>query len=239
MASLPPPPSNSPPGSSVWLEWYRQLRDFLVASGGTIPWASVSKTGSNLTDLATYQHNTLQSLQGGTAGEYYHLTSAQATDLTNGGTTTLHDHLIRPKNYTPATLTVVAGTLTTGTVTNLQARGGTTVVVTEVVATPGFTVEIAWTGVVSPLGFILEGWYQGNVAHNVDLEAWNYTTSAWDKYDTMVNNTVRVRYNHMYMLSSDYVSAGAAKIRMNHTSAGTAGHTLNLDYAAIIGLETY
>jgi len=37
-------------------------------------------------------HNNLSSLQGGTAGEYYHLTSAQATDLTDSGATTLHKH---------------------------------------------------------------------------------------------------------------------------------------------------
>jgi hypothetical protein len=210
-----------------------------VAEGGTIPWNSVDKTGANLTDLPTRTHNSLQSLQGGTTGEYYHLTSAQATDLTDTGNTTLHNHLIRPKYFAPATLTVNTGTLTTGTISDLAARGGTTVVITEVTGTPGFDAEIIWSGIVSPLGFVLEGWYAGNTAHNVDIEAWNYTTSAWDKYDTAVTNTVRQRYNHMYMLSSDYVSAGAAKIRFYHTTSGVAGHTLNLDYCALIGMETY
>lgn len=99
MATLPPPPSTAPPGSSVWLEWYRQLRDFLVAEGGTIPWNSVDKTGSNLTDIATRQHNALQSLQGGTAGEYYHLTSAQATDLTDGNNSTAHTHQMQTLSW--------------------------------------------------------------------------------------------------------------------------------------------
>jgi len=40
----------------------------------------------------TLDHNDLASLQGGTAGEYYHLTSAQHTDLTDGGDSTLHYH---------------------------------------------------------------------------------------------------------------------------------------------------
>jgi hypothetical protein len=37
-------------------------------------------------------HAQLSNLQGGTAGEYYHLTSAQATDLTDAGESALHYH---------------------------------------------------------------------------------------------------------------------------------------------------
>ncbi len=39
-----------------------------------------------------HAHADLANLQGGTTGEYYHLTSAQHTDLTDGGATTLHKH---------------------------------------------------------------------------------------------------------------------------------------------------
>jgi len=59
---------------------------------GTLSWTKVSKTGSNLLDLATRNHSDLQSLQGGTADQYYHLTSAQHTGLTSGGNTSLHTH---------------------------------------------------------------------------------------------------------------------------------------------------
>ena len=41
---------------------------------------------------AVGDHNLLTNLQGGTTNEYYHLTSAQHTDLTDGGDTTLHSH---------------------------------------------------------------------------------------------------------------------------------------------------
>lgn len=37
-------------------------------------------------------HNDLSGLQGGTAGEYYHLTGSEHTGLTGGGSTTLHTH---------------------------------------------------------------------------------------------------------------------------------------------------
>jgi hypothetical protein len=53
-------------------------------------------------------HADLDALQGGTTDEYYHLTSAQHTDLTDGGATTLHTHASAAEdsgwtNATPAT----------------------------------------------------------------------------------------------------------------------------------------
>ena len=59
---------------------------------GTLSWSKVSKTGSNLTDIAARSHNDLQSIQGGAAGEYYHLTQSQFSGLTGGGNTSLHLH---------------------------------------------------------------------------------------------------------------------------------------------------
>lgn len=75
--ALPPAPINVKDNTSfVWLEWYRQLRDFLNSSG-SIAWSLVNKAGSNLSDLAIRNHSSLQSLLPvGTAG--YHLSRALA-----------------------------------------------------------------------------------------------------------------------------------------------------------------
>lgn len=78
MPSLPPAPVNEPPGSFAWQQWYSALQQLYSASGA-IPWSAINTTGANLTDLPTRLHNNLQSIQGGTAGEYYHLTSDQAS----------------------------------------------------------------------------------------------------------------------------------------------------------------
>lgn len=73
-------------------EWVRSVSNMLYDPSGLIPWASVDKTGSNLTDIAIRLHSSLQSLQGGAVGDYYHLTGAQATDLTDAGDSALHYH---------------------------------------------------------------------------------------------------------------------------------------------------
>lgn len=80
---LPPAPINVSDNSSfVWLEWYRQLRDYLNTSGN-VPWDIVNKAGSNLSDLAVRAHSSLQSIQGGTVGSYYHLTRTLSGNKTH------------------------------------------------------------------------------------------------------------------------------------------------------------
>jgi hypothetical protein len=99
-AKLPPTPVGVPPGHSFWNDWYEKLRDLINTGAVSTTWANIDFSGSNITDIVNRAHNNLQSLQGGTAGEYYHLTSAQHTTLTALPT-------ISSGTYTP-TLTNVA-----------------------------------------------------------------------------------------------------------------------------------
>jgi len=85
MAQLIPPIPKEllTPDSYIWRDWFNNLRNILVgAIEGTVAWASLNFTGSNITDLVSRRHTDLQSLQGGTAGQYYHLTAADYTSVT-------------------------------------------------------------------------------------------------------------------------------------------------------------
>lgn len=83
----PPPPGQDPiTGKWLYLLWRR------LTQAGQILWGSLDFTGSNLTDLATRNHNDLQNIAGGSSNDYSHLTSAQLTDLTDAGDSTLHYH---------------------------------------------------------------------------------------------------------------------------------------------------
>lgn len=93
---LPPPPINDAPGSYVWLDWYRQLRNYVTTSG-SVPWYIINFAGSNITDLVTRLHNQLQGLQGGSANERYHLTAAQHAVLTPGN----HNDLLNVQGGDP------------------------------------------------------------------------------------------------------------------------------------------
>jgi hypothetical protein len=78
---LPPPPVNDQPGSFTWLEWYRQLRNY-VSTSGSVPWYIINFAGSNITDIAARDHGNLQGLQGGTADARYHLNTADNIAVT-------------------------------------------------------------------------------------------------------------------------------------------------------------
>ena len=129
--SLPPPPINDSPGSFTWLEWYRQLRNY-ISTSGSVPWYVINFAGSKLTDIAERLHNTLQGLQGGTAGEMYHLTAAQHSALTagphnnlaglQGGTAGQYYHLTSTEH---AAITGAVDGVWTPTFTGLTVVSGT------------------------------------------------------------------------------------------------------------------
>lgn len=127
MAGLPPPPVNDKPGSFTWLEWYRQLRNY-VSTSGSVPWYIINFAGSNITDIAQRDHNNLQGLQGGAAGQMYHMTSDMHTAVANSTSGT----------WTPA-FTSLTEVLGGGSVTKSgrYKRIGNTVFYTITITTTG------------------------------------------------------------------------------------------------------
>lgn len=75
----PPPPSKDPILDRwLWLLWRR------LTQAGQILWGTIDTSGSNLTDIETRNHNDLQTIQGGTTDEYYHLTASEYTGTGTG-----------------------------------------------------------------------------------------------------------------------------------------------------------
>lgn len=90
--NIPPAPIRDPWGSYTWEEWFRRLQDRATASLTSVSWGGIDFTGSNIISIVNRKHNDLTNIQGGTSAEYYHLTSAQHTDLTDGNSSSLHYH---------------------------------------------------------------------------------------------------------------------------------------------------
>jgi hypothetical protein len=102
---LPPTPIGSPPGSSYWNDWYEKLRNFINSGSVAVLWPNINFAGSNLSDLANRAHSSLQSIQGGTPGEYNHLTNAELASLG-----TFIDNVTKTKAGLPTTSDIAAGT---------------------------------------------------------------------------------------------------------------------------------
>ena len=92
---LPPIPNNPITDVFVWRDWFYTVSQLLGQQAG-LAWTTINFTGSNLRDIVTRQHNSLQDIQGGIASEYYHLSQAQYNtivsfptvpfSIANGGT---------------------------------------------------------------------------------------------------------------------------------------------------------
>lgn len=97
----PPPPTGGPIDGWLYLLWRR------LTQAGQILWSSLDTSGSNLTDIETRNHVDLQNHN---TTDYYHLTQANHTDLTDAGDSSLHYHST-DRNRANHTGTQVASTI--------------------------------------------------------------------------------------------------------------------------------
>ena len=133
-----------------------------------------------------------------------------------------------------ATVELNTGTLITGDLAATQAVDGTNYQVEEVTGTPGFdfVLQFITTGN-NVLSLNLYGYYDGNPAHNVEGQLYDWTDETWDPIDTYPDAGADAWYN-VSVYSSDYVSGGLVLLRIYHTSAGSAGHDFYLDYVEVV-----
>ena len=135
---LPPIPNNPITDVFVWRDWFFKVSQLLVQQA-SIAWTSLDFTGSNLQDIQTRQHNALQSIQGGIASQYYHLTATEYATvqafptipltIANGGTgaTTAANARTNLGLGTMATQnTGITATITTAALTTLGTQGSMT-----------------------------------------------------------------------------------------------------------------
>lgn len=135
-----------------------------------------------------------------------------------------------------ATVTAVAGGTVTGTV------GGTTSMldgqeyqIVEAAGTPGFDLQFTFTGIVrTPSEIVARLWYDGSSTHGVAFELWNYSgTPAFDRvhqFSTMLDYQVVVIPLPDW---TNYVSAGEAKVRIVHFTAGNPAHDVHVEFLAL------
>ena len=120
MANGLAPIPNLPVGNShEWREWFFNLWESLGGAQGQIFFTDLNFTGSNITDIQTRAHNTLQGLQGGNVGgtEYYHLDAtayAKVVALPTGISATITTAPVTPGGAT-GSMTFVNGLLTAQT----------------------------------------------------------------------------------------------------------------------------
>ena len=139
---------------------------------------------------------------------------------------------------------IAVGTLNAGSLADTYADDANYLIINEVTGTPGFAVDFTFDYIPTsfrPIWFDLHGYYEGNPAHKIKVQAWNYTTLGWD-YLTINTNDMPDREDdsHYGWQISDYdnqVANKQVKLRILHDWAGSAGHYLHINklYVALEG----
>ena len=136
-------------------------------------------------------------------------------------------------DYCPDTLIVNTGTLDQGDASDLCAVGGTDVVISEASGANPLRVTFEFSGVTRMNYFVFFGDYDGGASHVLWVEAYNWTTLAWDYLGLFGNSNVKQWYSFPIFTPNTYISSGAVQIRISHQGTGIISHQLVLDYVDI------
>jgi hypothetical protein len=161
--------------------------------------------------------------------------SSPTTDINYPSEKLVRDTILplEPATYYPASMTVSAGTLDTGTYTNLAALGGTDVNISEATGASPLTVVFGFTGVTKLSGFSFYGRYSGGAGHQMLIEAYNYTLASWNQLGIIGTDTTKRWYSFPVFSPNDYMSGGASQIRFSHVQNGIPTHDMIFDLVAL------
>ena len=140
-----------------------------------------------------------------------------------------------PATYVQANgVTLNAGS-SSDTVADVQAPlDGNTYTIVEATGAPGMNLEIDFIGVTKISRIAVSAYYDGSSAHAVRIQLYNYTDTAWDTMHTMNDGRDYEQHFKTVLDDSDYISGGAAIIRLYHTESGNASHDLHVDYVGLV-----
>jgi len=145
------------------------------------------------------------------------------------------------RDHEPNSMTVSAGTLASGSVSDVKVMlDGNIVQIEEVAATPGFNVQFSFTNVSQsqPPNFVNARYrYDGSATHFVSIDLYNYTDAAWNQWTVFTTTDDYYQNATIYIPNgnrANYVdSSGNAKVRIYHNTAGNASHDLYIDYVGL------
>ena len=136
--------------------------------------------------------------------------------------------------YNATAISVITGILDDGFLNSTYFIDADSYEVSEVVGAPGW--DIRWNYTNIPVMAIC-GWmnvfysYDGNLAHVIEVQLYNWTSSSWDTIGLMVDTGGFVWSNSsMSQYPQNYVNEGLVMARAYHTSPGNINHDIKIEY---------
>ena len=210
----------------------------------------IDSTSTTITVLDEYRKNVAP--QSDQLGRVYRSVGDGEMDYVGGVDLTVIDELSRwkvqaadneywwrkikslgPVSYCPISMTVNAGTLNAGTVSDLCEVGGTDVDISEASGANPLTVTFTLSGIERLNSFVFYGNYDGGAGHVVFVEAYNYLTDSWDFIGEFGTSAIKQWYGFTIYQPLSYLNNGNVSVRIKHQDNGIPSHKLILDYVDV------
>ena len=147
-----------------------------------------------------------------------------------------------PTAYAPSTATRTVGSDVGGSVSSLAAHDAVSMSTGEVNSTTKLEVDVVrTTSTVSqiPSTLRVSGYYSGSAGHSITVQAYNYTTSAFESKGTMTD--LAAAFDYSFPLGADnHDGAGKMEVKFIHSTVATGltSHRLHLDYISFEKVST-
>ena len=139
--------------------------------------------------------------------------------------------------HTANSVTVTNGTISSGDVSSTRIEDGVYLAVNE---TGSYTIDYSFTGLTGdPARVEFFGRYQGSPGHTVTAKFFNFNTTIWDDavaggQDFPASVTDSFLTFTYPSDSSDYISGGESRFRIEHVSPPNVGHNFFTDFIATL-----
>lgn len=133
---------------------------------------------------------------------------------------------------------ITGGTITSTKLNDSYWYDGITYNITEGNGANPLTLYMNYTNVTSFEQWILSEYYLGSASHNLQFEIWDYDTSTWESYYSVVGQTGQTWIVIPVYDSASHIGTGAnlgkVQTRINHIETGISSHRLYIDVAWLL-----
>lgn len=139
-----------------------------------------------------------------------------------------------PAATPPTSIATLVGTLNSGDLAAVSARGGTAYDVNEANGAPGISIEATFTSLTQqPLNLNLYAWFANSPGvQTLNVQVWNFSTLTWDTLGTLPETNAYSLQSYAFTSVNQY-SSGMVRVRVHRAAGGLATRNLKLDHVYV------
>ena len=138
------------------------------------------------------------------------------------------------ETFLPSEIELLVGTLNSGDIDSILTFNDSEVYdVQELAATPGYNIQINFTGIEYFNKVLLNLAYTNTSSHFVTIDLYNFVTATWNTIGFFNGLNGMTQFEEGVIDHAPYISEGNVNLRLYHVTSGYGGHSIQIDYACL------